>query len=102
MPAAHIITLPVALSDFDAVDDIRRVCCSGFAEIHTKWGRQYYIPNDWPSDEEIEQVVEKSQGIFIYITTLLKWVGERGDLLQKRLQEYCDSFWTASKIDHKR
>ena len=87
MPVAQVSTLAVALDDFNAMDDIWKVCHSGFAKIITRWGRQYYIPDDWPSDKEIKQVVERSQGIFIYITTLLKFVGERGDLPQKRLQE---------------
>ena len=85
--AAQVSTLLVALDDFDALDDIWKVCHRGFAEIATKWGREHYIPKDWPSDKDIKQVVQKSQGIFIYITTLLKFVGERGDLPQNKLQE---------------
>ena len=83
--AAQDSTLSVALGDFEAVNDIWKVCHSGFAEIATRWGM--HIPNDWPSDKEIKQVVERSQGIFIYLTTLLKFVGERGDLPQMKLKE---------------
>jgi NACHT domain len=84
--AAQNITNYVTLHDFDAVDDIRKVCCSGFADIATRHSRQQYLPKSWPSDAEIELVVEKSQGIFIYISTLLRFVDEGDDLPQKKLQ----------------
>jgi NACHT domain len=85
---AAATTQQIALYDYSAVDDIWRVCHSGFAEIARTqdWEWQQYMPNPWPSDAEIGQVVQKSEGIFIYISTLLKFVGEGDDLPQNKLQ----------------
>jgi NACHT domain len=90
-PAAHNITHHIGLHDYDVVDDIREVCRSGFAEIVARDYMQHYLPNPWPSDTEIEQVVGKSEGIFIYISTLLRFVDEGDDLPQNKLQVALDA-----------
>lgn len=80
--AAQSITELVHLYDFDATDDIRKVCVSGFEEI----AKRYSLQRGWPSDVQIQQVVLKSEGIFIYISTLLRFVGQGGgDLPQEKL-----------------
>jgi hypothetical protein len=82
VPDAWSITEPVHLYDFDATDDICKVCVSGFEEI----AKRYRLKGTWPSDVELQQAVLKSEGIFIYISTLLRFVGQRGgDLPQEKL-----------------
>ena len=62
------------------------MCHDGFAEIAGRDEWKEDLPNPWPSDAEFEQVVQKSQGIFVYIATLLRFVGEGDDLPQNKLQ----------------
>jgi len=38
------------------------------------------VPKPWPSPAVLKELVEKSEGLFIYVSTLVKYVGQ-GDCL---------------------
>jgi len=44
------------------------------------------VPHPWPSREQLTSLVEKSEGLFIYVSTLVKFVGDRRGLPQEKLQ----------------
>ena len=87
VPAAQNITKCMSLHDFNAENDIRHVCHARFAEIAGRDDWKKVTPKTWPSDAEIEQVVQRSQRIFIYISTLLRFVEEGDKLPQEKLQD---------------
>lgn len=62
------ITLPV--SGASAMEDIGLYLRNGFRNI-----RNQTDPN-WPSDEEIQQLVERSGGLFVYASVILKLFGD--------------------------
>ena len=44
------------------------------------------VPHPWPSHAQLHALVEKSDGLFIYVSTLVKYVGDRQGLPQEKLQ----------------
>jgi hypothetical protein len=44
------------------------------------------VPHPWPSTEQLIALVDKSEGLFIYVSTLVKFVGDRQGLPQEKLQ----------------
>jgi hypothetical protein len=86
IPAARNVIQCLHLYDFDAREDILQVCWDGFAKIAGSIQWKGIIPTSWPSKAEMEEVVQKSEGIFIYISTLLRFVGEGDGLPQNKLQ----------------
>ena len=73
------------LQDWQANDDIRRVLRQGFQDIRIRRQRVMgHLPEIWPSDADLGIAVEKSEGLFIWAATVLKFVGsERGHPEQK-------------------
>jgi hypothetical protein len=70
-------TYSLALQDFSALDDIRIFLQSHFADIlkdHEVFLKD--VPKPWPSHAVLEELVEKSEGLFIYVSTLVKYVGQ--------------------------
>lgn len=73
-PALSAITRHISLES--SPDDIRIFLKSGFHKIRQK----YYlyttalIPEDWPSEGDIEILVRRSSGYFIYAATALQFV----------------------------
>jgi AAA ATPase domain len=85
IPAARNVTQHLPLYDFDAREDIMQVCRDGFAKIARSIQWKGIIPTSWPSETEMGEVIWKSEGIFIYISTLLRFVGEGDGLPQDKL-----------------
>jgi hypothetical protein len=44
------------------------------------------VPRPWPSQNDLEILVEQSEGLFIYVSTLVKFVADRNGLPQQKLQ----------------
>jgi energy-coupling factor transporter ATP-binding protein EcfA2 len=69
------------LKHTEAVDqEIRLYLRGGFKNIYTDKNHRHVMQNiqkPWPSDEEIERLIEKASGQFIYASTVLKYVGDR-------------------------
>jgi hypothetical protein len=77
----------LSLRDFQAHYDVCSYLQQELTEIHKQ---NYYImrgvPHPWPSTEQLIALVEKSEGLFIYVSTLVKFVGDRQGLPQEKLQ----------------
>ncbi|KAF8309070.1 hypothetical protein F5887DRAFT_1294564 [Amanita rubescens] len=77
----------LSLRDFQAHHDVSNYLKQHLTEIH----RQNYnimqkVPHPWPSAEQLVALVQKSEGLFIYVSTLVKFVGDRQGLPQEKLE----------------
>jgi NACHT domain len=84
--AARAFTYRVDLYEiFDAADDITKYLRDGFSGI-----RQSHpdarLPSSWPADHDIRSLVNRASGIFIYASTVLKFVGATGFHPKRRLE----------------
>ncbi|KAJ7259367.1 hypothetical protein C8J57DRAFT_1472125 [Mycena rebaudengoi] len=63
--------------DESAYQDIRIYLRDEFSRIHSDYRtRGIDLGTPWPSAEELEHLVQKSSGIFIYATTVIRFVGD--------------------------
>lgn len=69
------LTLPVS---HDADGDVELYIRDGFRKIRSKYG----IPSTalWPSEGDIRELVRRSKGLFIYPTSVIRFVSEGGPL----------------------
>ena len=58
------------LPDFD----IRMFLLSKFQDIKNRHPSHAHLPSSWPSDEDVERLVQKSSGQFIYASTVIKFI----------------------------
>ena len=65
--------------------DIRMFLQSKFQDIKNRHPSGAHLPSSWPSDEEVERLVQKSSGQFIYASTVMKFVNSHRHLPRKRL-----------------
>jgi hypothetical protein len=71
-PSAESRTYFLALRDFNARDDIREYLRLHLSEIREKERRLMRgVPRPWPSREDLEVLVDQSEGLFIYVSTLV-------------------------------
>jgi len=61
------------LLDFDAHIDIRTFFQARFIHIHTTNRFMRGVPEPWPSDKDLDVLVEKANGSFIFASTLIKF-----------------------------
>ena len=54
--------------------DIRVFLQSKFLDIKNRHPSRAHLPSPWPSDEEVERLVQKSSGQFIYASTVIKFI----------------------------
>jgi hypothetical protein len=86
-PTTGPLTILSNLWDWKADDDIRRFLRDGFREIHIERKRVMEgVPEPWPSDSDLDLAVAKSEGVFIWAATVLKFVGSDRGLPQDKLQ----------------
>jgi hypothetical protein len=82
----RILTTRLALDDaYQADSDIRIFLQSKFDEIKQNHPAGGDLPNPWPSGEELDKLIEKSSGQFIYASTVVKFVDSSHHLPQDRL-----------------
>jgi hypothetical protein len=74
-------TLPLE-HDHQSTQDIRHCLTSSFEEIRRK---HVYLPSSWPKADDIEVLVEKSSGQFIYATTVIRYIARGHHGHEKRL-----------------
>ena len=89
-PIPRSKTYSLALQDFSARDDIRAFLQLQFTDIlrdHEVYLRA--VPKPWPSPAVLEELVEKSEGLFIYVSTLVKYVGQGDGLPDEKLEAVC-------------
>ena len=75
-------TLPLE-DDYQSTEDIHHFLTSSFAEIHTN---HVYLPPLWPTTSDIEVLVDKSSGQFIYAATVIRYVARGRHGHEKRLK----------------
>ncbi|KAF6741418.1 hypothetical protein DFP72DRAFT_1115248 [Ephemerocybe angulata] len=71
---AHQIRLS---DDYDATADIRKVLWRRLRAIGSLSSDPRALPHLWPTNEDVELLVEAASGQFIYIATVVKYVSER-------------------------
>ena len=54
--------------------DIRMFLQSKFQDIKNRHPSHAHLSSSWPSDEEVERLVQKSSGQFIYASTVIKFI----------------------------
>ena len=75
-------TLPLE-HDYQSDEDIRHFLTSKFQELRS---RRPHLPESWPPKEDIDSLVEKSSGQFIYAATVIRYIESRRDQPEDRLQ----------------
>jgi len=80
-------TYRLALRDFSARDDVRKFLRSGLSNIcEMQKDLMRDVPRPWPSQRDLEVLVDRSEGLFIYVSTVVKFVADRNGLPQQKLQ----------------
>ena len=75
-------TLPLE-HDYQSDEDIRHFLTSKFQELRSK---RPHLPESWPPKEDIDSLVEKSSGQFIYAATVIRYIESRRHQPEDRLQ----------------
>jgi NACHT domain len=70
----------IALCDFNALSDVYKYLRSSLSKVQ----EARKLPSSWPSEHDLWQVAEKSESIFIYASTLVKFVDDEYDDPQRR------------------
>jgi hypothetical protein len=77
----------LSLESFDARRDLHRFFQTRFSTIYEENHRVMRdVPLPWPSERELDTLVKKSDGLFIFATTLMNFFNEGGGLPQEKLQ----------------
>lgn len=90
-PDVDAVTRALSLQDFDAQADIRVFLQHGFWKMvqERPWIMNSVRP-PWPSDRDLDALVEQSSGLFIYASTILKFISDNGDDPFSRLKTVLD------------
>ncbi|KAJ7660598.1 hypothetical protein B0H17DRAFT_954075, partial [Mycena rosella] len=68
-------------------DDIRKYLRDEFTRIHREHQHTMgNIPTPWPSTETLNHLVRKSSGYFIYASTIIRFIDDKGFRPTKRLE----------------
>ena len=80
----QLSTIPrhVLLQDYPAIDDVSEYLRSELSMVRERRG----LPQNWPSPTDLRHLAERSQGIFIYASTLVKFVDDEYADPPQRLQ----------------
>ena len=69
------LTTRLVLDDkYHPDDDIRMFLQSKFQDIKDRHPSRGHLPSFWPSDKDVERLVQKSSGQFIYASTVIKFI----------------------------
>ncbi|KAH7908312.1 hypothetical protein BJ138DRAFT_987240, partial [Hygrophoropsis aurantiaca] len=86
-PSILSMTLPLELATFDAEEDIRSFMAYAFDKIYKQ---HHALMNDvqypWPPTDELEKLLKKASGLFIFATTVVKFVESKHHDPRARLQ----------------
>jgi len=82
IPGISSSTRRIALQDFPDGEVISNYLKSGLLEVRAK----RHLPLHWPSEEVIRSLTDKSEGIWIYASTLVKFVDDEYDEPQRKLE----------------
>ncbi|PPQ86055.1 hypothetical protein CVT25_002236 [Psilocybe cyanescens] len=71
----HSLTFRLALDDtYQPDSDIRLYLTDSFRDIRETHIMRAHLPDSWPSEEDIAELVAKSSGQFIYAATVIRYV----------------------------
>ncbi|KAH7886710.1 hypothetical protein F5I97DRAFT_1869601 [Phlebopus sp. FC_14] len=98
-PEAHILrtfrqedlralTCPFQLNDFNVEDDIKSYLDHAFEDIRLNVAdasSTMSLPDDWPPEADVQAIVQKSSRLFIFATTVVKFVGDKHHNASSRL-----------------
>jgi hypothetical protein len=103
---AHSVVHHLSLQDFNAEDDILIFFQSSFETIYEENARvMRNVPQPWPSESDLQSLVEKSNGSFIFAVTLMGFISNKGghpwDKLQMALtaEAGLDALYTQVLLD---
>ena len=89
---AFDVTYCLNLQEFSADNDIHTFLRSRFHSIYQEKRRQIgNISLPWPSLQDLEELVKKSSGSFIFAFTLVNFVDDGSDLPHRKLQSALQS-----------
>lgn len=57
--------------------DVRKYLLAEFGRIHREHRTMAAVPSSWPRTDIIEDLVEKSSGYFIYVSTAIKFIDDK-------------------------
>jgi hypothetical protein len=83
--SSRIMTIP--LKDWETDHDVYSYLSAELSKVQRTKG----LPPSWPSEADLYKLVSNSEGIFIYVSTVVKFVGARNCNADKRLQEVIKS-----------
>jgi len=88
---AMTVSMKISIhGDHRAREDVRLFLRTGFNTIHDSERHaaiMKHVPDPWPSDEVVQLLVDRSDGYFIYASTVLKYVDEEFSSCIDRLRE---------------
>ena len=86
-PESVSVTYSLGLHDFDAHADVRSFLLFRFSKFLSETPRLMRgVQRPWPSEEDMNCLVEKSSGIFIFASTLVDFVTDQRAAPRRRLQ----------------
>ena len=86
--SVHRKTLHLTLRDFSARDDVRQYLRLHLSNIREEMEEvMQNVPRPWPTAKDLEVLVDQSEGLFIYVSTLVKFVADGNGLPQQKLQK---------------
>ena len=76
-----------SLRDFSAIGDVCRYLRQHLSEVREKENYvMQYVPRPWPSERELEVLVGQSEGLFIYVSTLVSFISDKHGRPQDKLR----------------
>jgi hypothetical protein len=97
-PAADSKTHHINLEDFNASSDIRTFLQSRFSVICGRNRRfMQKVPQPWPSPADLEALVKKCEGSFIFAVTLFKFINDGTDFPHRKMEA---ALSMANGLDH--
>ncbi|KAF9221163.1 WD40 repeat-like protein [Gyrodon lividus] len=80
------MTRSLQLQDFSVDDDVKSYLLYSFEGIRQHMGTMSESSLPWPAEEDIQTIVQKSAGLFIFATTVVGFVGDKHSSPASRLQ----------------
>lgn len=65
----------MVVDDVEAQDDVRRVLCDGFDDIRKRF--RDVLDEPWPCESHLRRIATAASGLFVFASTVLKFVGDR-------------------------
>lgn len=94
-------TVLLALNDdYAPEDDIRIFLKDKTAEIKRRHTLKEYIPSNWPSQTDIEELVKKSSGHFIFAAIVIRYIGSRRHRPPDQLKLVMNASLPGSSVIH--